>query len=154
MDCRAYELKVDRSHLNKQTRHILERLFLEAKWYYNDIIASEDVFELPKSHYKIVQVETRVGYHYEPRDLKYLSSQMKQEILDRTRDNIRGLSESKKNGNRIGHLKFKSIVNSIPLSETVWHHLESAGQEPHTYSGNQAETVCSRIIPGTFRIRI
>ncbi|MDG6999076.1 MAG: hypothetical protein JRN15_08175 [Nitrososphaerota archaeon] len=41
---------------------------------------------------------------------------MKQEILDRTKDSVRGLSRLKHNG-RIGRLKFKSTVNSIPLKQ-------------------------------------
>ncbi len=46
-----------------------------------------------------------------------LSSQMKQEIIGRTKDNIKGLSNSKKNGNKIGKLHFKRRIRTIPLKQ-------------------------------------
>lgn len=42
---------------------------------------------------------------------------MKQGILARTEACIRGLSAQRENGHRIGALKFKSAVNSIPLNQ-------------------------------------
>ena len=48
---------------------------------------------------------------------------MKQEVIDRTKDSIRGLSALRKNGHRVGSIKFKSEVNSIPLKQygnTYW----------------------------------
>ncbi|MBM5805855.1 MAG: hypothetical protein FJZ49_07345 [Candidatus Verstraetearchaeota archaeon] len=39
---------------------------------------------------------------------------MRQEIIDRTKDNIKGLSTLKKNGYRVGALRFKSRLSSIP----------------------------------------
>ena len=38
MNSKLYELKIDKLHPNKQ---ILGGLFLEAKWYHDDIIASD-----------------------------------------------------------------------------------------------------------------
>ncbi len=40
---------------------------------------------------------------------------MKQELINIIKDNINGLSEKKKKGRKVGKLKFKSEVNSIPL---------------------------------------
>ena len=95
----------------------MERLFLEAKWFYNSIIASQDIFSLPDDHYKAKQVTVKVKHSFETRTLDRLSSQMKQEILDRTKDSVRGLSILKRKGRRIGGLKFKSRVTSIPLKQ-------------------------------------
>src|SRR6267143_599902 len=39
MICRTYELKVDKSHLAVETLEALRMLFLEAKWFYNDLLA-------------------------------------------------------------------------------------------------------------------
>ena len=112
----------------------MNRIFLEAKWFYNSIIASQHIFDLPKDHYKIEELHVKVRDRYETRKLECLSSQMKQELLDRTKDSIRGLSELKKNGRKVGGLKFKSSINSIPLKQygnTYWiidkHHVHIQG---------------------------
>jgi hypothetical protein len=44
--CRVFTVKLDRSKLNQQTRHHLKMLFLEAKWWYNHILAQPNVFEV------------------------------------------------------------------------------------------------------------
>jgi putative transposase len=115
--CKQYELKIDRSHLNEESLEHLERLFLEAKWFYNSILASKQIFDLPKDHYKTREVKLKVGDRYETRKLECLSSQMKQEVIDRTKDSIRALSALKRNCHRVGSLKFKSSINSIPLKQ-------------------------------------
>ena len=115
--CKQYELKLDKSHLNNQTLYQLERLFLEAKWFYNSIIASQHIFALPNDYYKTKQTTVKVKDKFETRTLECLSSQMKQEILDRTKDSVRALSTLKRNGRKIGSLKFKSRVYSIPLKQ-------------------------------------
>jgi len=43
--CKAYELKFDKSHLSKEKLNYLNRLFLESKWFYNNVVASEDIFK-------------------------------------------------------------------------------------------------------------
>ena len=95
----------------------MERLFLEAKWFYNSILATQDIFALPDDYYKTKQVMVKVKDSFETRKLGYLSSQMKQEILDRTKDSVRALSVLKHKGRRIGGLRFKSQVTSIPLKQ-------------------------------------
>jgi len=121
--CKQYEIKIDGSHLNEDSEHSLKRLFLEAKWFYNSILASKHIFDLPKDHYKTEQVQVKVCHRYETRKLECLSSQMKQELLDRTKDSIKGLSTLRRNGHNVGGLKFKSEINSIPLKQygnTYW----------------------------------
>ena len=44
-------------------------------------------------------------------------SQMKEEIIDRTIDNIKGLSKLKERGYKTGKLKFKKYITSIPLKQ-------------------------------------
>jgi putative transposase len=112
--CKQYELKVDASHLSRQTLKALFMLFLEAKWFYNYILANANIFE---TDYRIDTVKIKVKDHFETRDIVHLSSQMKQELIDRMRDNIRALSRLKHNGHRVGRLKFKNEINSIPLKQ-------------------------------------
>jgi putative transposase len=115
MVCKTYELKVDKSHLSDETLETLRRLFLEAKLFYNDLVAKGDVIH---ADYKSRKVEVRnKDGNMEVRELLNLSSQMRQEIIDRTKDTIRGLARLKKKGHKVGALKFKSIVGSIPLKQ-------------------------------------
>ncbi len=119
MVCKTYKLKVDKSHLSKKTINTMQLLFLEAKWFYNSVLAQmkagKEISELDYKQ-KAVLVKNKEG-KFEVRCIKYLSSQMRQEIIDRARDNIRGLSALKKNGHKVGQLKFVSKVRSIPLKQ-------------------------------------
>ncbi len=120
--CKTYEIKIDKSHLNNETENQLKMLSLEAKWYCNHIRSKidwntkeqESIFDMD---YKIDKVAIKVGYRYEIRELKYLTSQMKQELLDRIRDDVKRLAEKKKKGQKVGTLKFKSDVRSVPLKQ-------------------------------------
>jgi putative transposase len=114
--CRVYEIKIDRSHLNSDSNHHLNMLFLEAKWLYNHILSQDDIFNLDFD-YKIEEVSVKVKDEFEVRCLIYLSSHMKQSLIERTQDNIRGLHERKENGYKVGKLKYKSLVQSIPLKQ-------------------------------------
>lgn len=109
---RSYELKIDRSHLNKNMKEQLNMMFLEAKWLCNYAISQDNIYDVD---YKINKVPVKVKDVFEEREIKYLSSQMRQEIINRIKDNITGLSETKKRGRKIGKLKFKSEISSIPL---------------------------------------
>jgi putative transposase len=112
--CRVYETKIDLSHLNHATQEHLNRLFLEAKWLYNHVVSQHNIFEMDD---KIHEVPVKVRDIFEIRDLRCLSSQMRQSIISRVQDNIRGLSELKKKGHKIGKLKYKSEIQSIPLKQ-------------------------------------
>lgn len=112
--CRVYKVKIDSSHLNQATKDHLNRLFLEAKWFYNHILSKHKIFGMDD---KVHEVPVKVKDIFEIRDLRCLSSQMRQGIISRTQDNIRGLSERKKKGYKIGKLKYKSEIQSIPLKQ-------------------------------------
>lgn len=57
---RVVDLKIISNKLSTTQREALERLFVEAKWVYNDIVGSEDAFsyQVPK---KTVAVHTPEG---------------------------------------------------------------------------------------------
>ncbi len=112
--CRVFELKIDASHLNRESKQCLDMMFLEAKWLYNHILSQTNIFNFD---YKISEVPVKVKDIFEIRYLNYLSAQMKQSLIDRIIDNIRGLHELKSNGHKVGKLKFKSEVRSIPLKQ-------------------------------------
>ena len=112
--CRTYELKVDKSKLSKKMASMLKLLFLQAKWFCNMIIGSADVFAFDSS---IMQVQVKKGETTEKRELDLLSSQMKQGLLDRVKQDIIDLAKKKTKGQKVGRLKFKKSVQSIPLKQ-------------------------------------
>ena len=112
--CKVYEVKVDKSKLNKQSKKHLHKLFLEAKWLYNNMLSSENPLNY---NTKVNQVEIKVKDNFEIRELKYISSQMKQGVKDRTYFSIKGLAKTREKGRKIGKLKFKSNYNSIYLKQ-------------------------------------
>jgi putative transposase len=112
--CRVYETKIDLSHLNHATQEHLNRLFLEGKWLRNYVISQKKIFGLDD---KIYEVPVKVKDVFEIRELKCLSSQMRQSIIERIQDDIRGLAEKKKKGYKVGKLKYKSEMQSIPLKQ-------------------------------------
>jgi len=114
-DCKVYMCKLDFSHLSKQKKEYLNRLFLEAKWFRNYIIARDDIFNETDKHNMVAVLNK--DRQEEMRELKCLSSQMKQGILDQIKSDISGLSVSKEKGRKVGKLKFKSRVNSINLKQ-------------------------------------
>ena len=110
--CRVFTVKLDTSHLNTETLNQLRMLFLEAKWLYNHILAQPNVFEVD---YKLSAVPVKVKDTFELRQLSKLSSHMKQSLITRTRDNIRGLAHLKEHGRKIGKLKFNNRLVMAPL---------------------------------------
>jgi len=113
MVCKSYLLKIDRSHLSKRILEQLNLLFLEAKWFINHAIAN-GVFD---TDYKTTTVQVKVGDEYEDRVITILSSQMRQSLIDKLKADIRNLSVKKANGYKVGKLKFKGFVRSIPLKQ-------------------------------------
>lgn len=111
---RVVDLKIVTNKLSSTQREALERLFVEAKWVYNDAIGSDDIFkyQVPK---KTVAVHTSDGV--EQREFKVLGSQMKQSIVAGARSSIRTLASLKEKGKKVGKLKFKSKYTSINLKQ-------------------------------------
>lgn len=111
---RVVDLKIVTNKLTANQREALERLFIEAKWVYNDAIGSDDIFayQVPK---KTVAVHTPEGV--EQREFKVLGSQMKQSIVAGARSSIKTLASLKKQGKKVGSLKFKSEYTSINLKQ-------------------------------------
>jgi len=115
MDCKVFELKIDYDKLSKEKLNHLNKMFTEAKWQYNYMLSQEDIF---KYDYKVKQVKIKnKDGNFEDRIIDVLGSQMKQGLFQRMKQNIINLSKSKKKGNDIGMLKFKSRIDSIPLNQ-------------------------------------
>ncbi len=115
--CKVFELKLVHNQMNQAQIKFLNRIFLEAKWLYNDILAHNDL-KTYDSKKKQVEVLNK-NKEKELRDIKVLGSQIKQELVKRTWASIKSLSTKKKKGRKkeVGKLKFKSEINSIPLKQ-------------------------------------
>ncbi|ABP66840.1 transposase, IS605 OrfB [Caldicellulosiruptor saccharolyticus DSM 8903] len=112
----VYQLKINLNSVSKETKNKLFRLFLEAKWLYNYIVADIEN-RLNSNADKLKEVEIKVGENFERRKIENLSSQMKQAIRERIEQNLYSLHVQKENGYRTGKLHFKHYVNSIPLKQ-------------------------------------
>ena len=110
--CKVYEVKIDRSHLSQKSLDHLYSLFREAKWFYNYCLSQDDI---NNSDYKAKSVPVKIGDKFEDRSFTVLQGQMKQSIKTRLFGSLKTLSALKKKSRKVGWLKFKSNINSIPL---------------------------------------
>ena len=112
-------VKVQQNKLNKEQEQHLKMLFVEAKWLYNHVLnlsQTQNVFDI--NYTSIKQVKHFDKFKKEViSDLSYLSSQMKQDILKGICTNIFSLAKAKKNGLKVGKLKFISDYKSINLKQ-------------------------------------
>jgi putative transposase len=118
--CKVFETKVDYSHLKKTQIEQLSGLFREAKWFYNATLGLETpgIMELPHDYYKTSSIKhLNKDKQEDIKELVFLTSSIKDGIVNRMKSNIKSLSSKKKNGAKIGKLKFKSEFNSIPLKQ-------------------------------------
>ncbi|PTQ55043.1 MAG: transposase, IS605 OrfB [Candidatus Carbobacillus altaicus] len=109
----VFEIKLQ--NLSRKKAETLKKAFLEAKWLYNWLVSDLDRLNLPAN--KVGTVEVKVEDAFEERQLVVLGSQIKQEIADRLKDNLRALAKLKQNGHKVGRLKPKKFVNSVPLKQ-------------------------------------
>lgn len=115
MCCRVFELKLDTSKFNAKQIEFMKMIFIEAKWLYNTILNSEDIF---KFNTRIKEVPVKLQDNsYENRKLNHISSQIKQGIQTQICDSIKALNKTKKKGRNVGRLKFKSNINSLNLKQ-------------------------------------
>ena len=115
--CKTFKFKVDKSSLSCAQKEALKMFFVEAKRVYNYILGSgKDPFSLSyKDLKKITYLDkdkNQIGYN-----IQYIGSSVIDEIVTMMEESIKGLSASKKSGNNIGGLGFKSECNSIRLRQ-------------------------------------
>jgi len=111
---RVYQLKLQ--NLSKKDKEKLSRLFLEAKWLYNYIVADVEN-RLDSNSWKLKEVEIKTPEGLEKREIKNLSSQMRQGIVERIKRGLYSLKRAKEKGIKVGKLSFKSEIRSIPLKQ-------------------------------------
>ena len=112
--CKVYSVKIDRSHLSASAQSHLSCLFREAKWFYNYCLSQPNINDADTT---ARQVPVKVDDKYEDRTFTTLQAHMKQGIKTRLFGSLSSLHALKENGHKVGRLKFKLVVNSIPLKE-------------------------------------
>lgn len=112
MDCRVFSVKIQENKLSKAKLEKLQRCFLEAKWFYNAILATETLTLEDTS-----SVQVKVKDAFEEREIKCLSSHMKQSVADSVKTNVSNLSKARKHGLKVGRLQFKKECNEINLKQ-------------------------------------
>lgn len=114
MVCRVFETKIVSGKLSAEKKEHLDALFREAKWLRNSELAKEDISLLDRNA-KMASI--KVGNDFELRPLEHLGSQMRQDIVDQIKSDIRGLAVLKAKGYKVGKLKFKPFCNMVPLRQ-------------------------------------
>ena len=125
--CFVFSTKINYRKLNKLQKEQLQMLFLEGKWVYNDIINHLEFDKLSSwnDKKKSVMVKQKNGSFVE-KQLNYFTSSMKQGMKSLVDDSLNSLKEKKKKGYKVGKLKFKSSISSIPLKQfSVTHRIKS-----------------------------
>lgn len=112
--CKVFEAKIVRSKLAKPARKHLNGLFREARWFYNYCLSHDDVDDADTTAKKIPVL---VGDEYETRHFDFLTSSMKQGIKTRLFGSLMSLAALKEKGFKVGRLKFKGHLDSVPLKQ-------------------------------------
>ena len=114
MSMKVFEVKIQIDKLSKEKLEKLQRFFLEAKWFSNDIIFNDSFLYDIKQ--KVVTVRwTKDNVEYSKVEPLILPSLIKLAIKDNIKQDIITLSKSKKKGIKVGKLKYKKEVNLLPL---------------------------------------
>jgi probable transposase len=112
MDCHVISTKIQENRLSKAKLEKLYRCFLEGKWLYNAVVATNSLSLEDTSH-----VQVKVKDIFEVRELTTLSVQMKQSIVESVKTNVSNLSKAKKAGLKVGKLQYKHECNEINLKQ-------------------------------------
>ena len=117
------KVKIVESALSNKQKEALHRVFLEAKWFKNSMVAfSKNNKDKKISDFdtKNTTVSVRMGRdsdEYEERKFSVLSSSARQKIGDLFKNNIKTLSTQKKNGRKVGSIDYVKEMSSVPLRQ-------------------------------------
>lgn len=121
MVVKCYECKIVERKLSKKQHEELDMLFVEGKWFYNHVLNMKrngiHLRDINTTHIKTVKHFDKDKNPIET-ELRYLSSQQKQALVQRMISNektIRSLVKNKFQDH--GSLQFKSELNCIPLKQ-------------------------------------
>ena len=116
--CRVYRVKIDISHLTKQQILHLKMLFVEAKWLYNNVLTFLTDHDITEYDSKTLTVQG-LDKDGQPvtHELRYISSQMRQSVIQGLKDNMNSLVSLREHNRKTGRLRYKSDYGSIDLQQ-------------------------------------
>lgn len=118
MRCITRVVKIDATYLrtHHKQHEKLARVFLEAKWFKNHILANDMIYS--DKPYLLKHVNVKLPNDtYDERNMHVLSSHMKQSVIAGMKDDIKGLHTLKCNGHKVGALKPCNEVRAIKLKQ-------------------------------------
>ena len=71
--CKVFEIKLDKSKLSKKALYHINRIFVEAKWYYNYVVSNKNIND---AETKIKEVKVKTGDKFQDRKLTVLTAQI------------------------------------------------------------------------------
>jgi hypothetical protein len=96
-------LKLTHTKLSPLVQAHLAQLFVEAKWFYYFLVGHEYLFAADaKQLCKRKTIPVKMGEEFVDRELRCLSSQMKQGLPTQIQNSVRGLARLKKRGGKSG----------------------------------------------------
>lgn len=125
---RCYEIKLNP---NQKQKIQLNNYFYEAKVLYNYLLNCSNLFAIHscriKHVWKLDKDKQKVNV-----ELIFLPSKLKQNVHRQMMNSIAALSASKKKGNAVGNLKFKSEIRTIDIDNQSYqivdsHHIKLSG---------------------------
>lgn len=119
---KTFECKIKTSKLNSRQKDEIERIFIEAKWFYNHILNFKKEQECKLCDINTTGIRTVVHLDKDRNEVEsellLLSSQQKQKILSNMIASEKTIRSLVKNGyQKRGELRFRSEVNCIPLKQ-------------------------------------
>ena len=122
MTCKTFTVKIQKNKLSQRQKEELKMLFVEAKWFKNHILnwCEEDSNrKLSKFDRKTKDILRRdKDNNVIEQHLNYLTSSLKNDVLDTMLSNIKTLSTLKKKGyQKPGRLKYVREINALGLCQ-------------------------------------
>ncbi|MBQ7220679.1 MAG: transposase [Synergistaceae bacterium] len=96
----------------------MKMLFVEAKWLYNDALTFMNDHAINEYNSKTLTVQV-LDKDRQPvtHELRYLSSQMRQSVIQDIKNNMKSLASLREDDQKTGSLKYKSEYASINLQQ-------------------------------------
>ena len=119
---KTFECKIKTSKLNQRQKEELEKIFIEAKWFYNHILNLRNEQECNLCNINSTKITSVIHFDKDRNEieseLQLLSSQQKQKIISQMISNEKTIKTLiKRKHQKHGKLQFKSEVNCIPLKQ-------------------------------------
>ena len=119
---KTFECKIKKSKLNQRQKEELEKIFIEAKWFYNYVLNLKKEQECNFCNINSTKITSVIHFDKYKNEieseLELLSSQQKQKIIANMISNEKTIKSLVKKGyQKHGELQFKSEINCIPLKQ-------------------------------------